>query len=342
MIHSSHIMFMGRLIILAGWIAFAIVACDSSENPIDDDDNSSFTYTGTASVSQGEGTVTNSNIYEAGSRVAPLGTIMDQDGESWEMPAAVNFTNSNFPFAPDLYNPDGISYVTASEAEAAYDVVDIVEIDADGEVITAYLFADNYFELYINGVPVGKDAIPFTQFNSHIVKFRVSNPYTIAMKLVDWEESIGVGTESAMGYNHHAGDGGVVAVFKDAEGNTVVTTDESWKAQTFYTAPIKDLSCVSENGTSRYSSNCDTSDENDASEFYALHWEVPAEWMNEDFDDSNWPDASTYSNEVIGVDNKASYTNYTDIFDNPTNDALFIWSTNVILDNEVIVRYKVE
>ena len=59
------------------------------------------------------------------------------------------------------------------------------------------------------------------------------------------------------------------------------------------------------------------------------------------FDDSTWPSATTYTNIVIGVDNKPSYTNFVNIFDDATNDAQFIWSKNVILDNEVIVRKTV-
>jgi hypothetical protein len=49
-----------------------------------------------------------------------------------------------------------------------------------------------------------------------------------------------------------------------------------------------------------------------------------------------------YFGWAIGVDNKVAYTNFTDIFDNSSADAQFIWSTNVVLDNTVIVRYTVE
>ncbi len=124
--------------------------------------------------------------------------------------------------------------------------------------------------------------------------------------------------------------------------NIVATTNEEWKAQTFYTAPIMDLSCVSEEGNYRYSSNCSTDGGQDASSVYALHWTLPEQWMQSNFDDSNWPNASTYSNETIGVDNKPSYTNFTSTFDAPQDDAQFIWSTNVVLDNEVLVRYTVK
>lgn len=144
------------------------------------------------------------------------------------------------------------------------------------------------------------------------------------------------------GSSYHPGDGGMVAVFHDASQNVIATTGSEWKAQTFYTSPIQDLSCPTEDGTTRSTANCATADASDGSGFYGLHWEVPETWMNTDFDDSDWPSATTYTNATIGVDNKPSYTNYTDIFDDATNDAEFIWSTNVILDNEVIVRYTVD
>ncbi len=328
-------------------LAFAFItvfisnACQDENNGIQDI-NSSSGYSGTASVTQGLATTTTTNLYQQGARISGIGSITDANGTSWVVPAKVNYNNNSFPFAPDLFNPYGKKYATAAEALADFDENDIVEIDAEGDIITGYIFADNYFELYVNGVPVGKDAIPFTDFNSHIVKFKVSKPYTIAMKLVDWEENLGLGSENNRGYAYHPGDGGMVAVFKDASGNTVATTGSNWKAQTFYTAPIKDLSCPAENGTTRSTADCSTEGVADGTLFYALHWAVPEEWMNEDFNDLSWPNATTYTNNAIGVDNKQSYTNYTDVFDDPLNDAEFIWSTNVILDNEVIVRYTVQ
>lgn len=299
-------------------------------------------YTGTASLTQGFATTTTSNLYADGIRVAGLGTISDTDDVEWSVPADVNYTNSDFPFAPDLYNPDGTQFTTASDALSSFDDSNIVSIDDDGEVITAYIFADNYFEMYVNGVAIGKDAIPFTDFNSHIMKFRVSSPYTIAMLLVDWEENLGLGSEENQGVSYHPGDGGMVAVFKDASGNTVATTGSEWKAQTFYTSPISDLTCPSESGTTRSTSSCSTDGVADGSDFYGLHWAIPSDWNDESYDDSTWPSATTFTNTTIGVSNKPSYTNFTDIFDDSNDDADFIWSTNVILDNEVIVRYTVE
>lgn len=301
-------------------------------------------YKGTASVSQGPAEVLTKNIFECDrGRKAPIGKSTALDGSIWNVPAEVNFTNTGFPFASDLYNPcSKVEFKNTNEALKVLDGSDIVEIDSDGEIITAFVFADNYFEMYINGIPVGKDNVPFTEFNSNIVRFKVKKPFTIAMKLVDWEENSGLGSESNRGKAFHPGDGGMVAVFKDATNEIIATTNSNWKAQTFYTAPIKDLSCATEKGALRLSENCNTEDSDDGTTYYALHWKTPLNWQSKDFNDSDWPNATEYTNETIGVDNKRSYTNFTDIFDNVQNDAKFIWSTNVILDNEVIVRYTVK
>ncbi len=72
-------------------------------------------------------------------------------------------------------------------------------IDADGEVITGYIVADNYFEFYVNGKLVAVDPVPFTPFNSTIVKFKATRPVTYAFELVDWEEDLGLGTEVNFG-----------------------------------------------------------------------------------------------------------------------------------------------
>ncbi|MFB9053645.1 hypothetical protein ACFFVB_11220 [Formosa undariae] len=301
-------------------------------------------YNGTASVTQGIATTITEDIYtcERG-RKTDVGEITSTDGKTWTVPASTNYTNDDFPFSSDLFNScEGNTYETVEEALSHFDDSSIIEIDEDGEVFTAFIFADNYFEMYVNGIPVGKDKVPFTQFNSSIVKFKVEKPFTIAMKLVDWEEHLGVGSEANRGKAFHAGDGGMVAVVKDEQNKVVATTNENWKAQTFYTAPIKDLNCVSEVGNYRYSENCDTDGGQDGTSFYALHWELPNGWMDADYDDSNWPNATTFTNETIGVDNKPSYTNFTSLFDDSAHDAEFIWSTNVILDNEVLVRHTVK
>lgn len=300
-------------------------------------------YKGSASVTQGKAATIITNLYSCtGGRIAGIGTITASDKTVWTVPALTNFNNSNFPFASDLNNPcNGANYTNSSIALSKLNGSDIITVDNDGELITAYVFADNYFEMYINGKPVGKDNVPFTQFNSNIIRFKVKKPFTIAMMLVDWEENLGLGSENNGGFAYHPGDGGLVAVFKDINNNTIAKTDNSWKAQTYYTSPIIDLSCPSEIGNIRLTDKCSTQNSNDGSKYYALHWALPDNWMNNDFDETAMPSSSTFTNAEIGVDNKPAYTNFINIFDEVGSDAQFIWSSNIILDNLVIVRYKV-
>jgi hypothetical protein len=167
----------------------------------------------------------------------------------------------------------------------------------------------------------------------------VKRPFTVALLLVDWEENLGLGSELNGGFAYHPGDGGVVAVFTNVENEIIAVTNKKWKAQTFYTSPITDLTCPSESGATRLSDKCSTLNSNDGNLYYGLHWKRPDNVMSPAFDDSEWPFANEYSNEIVGINNKPAYTNFTDLFDNTAMDGQFIWSTNLVLDNEVVVRY---
>ena len=292
-------------------------------------------YKGTGSITQGLAETKIESLLSSkpkGSRIAGVGEIKDSEGNIWTVPGINNFGNA--PKAFDLYNENN-GTTPESLSEVNLDSVPIAEIDPDGEVITGFIFADNYFELYINGKLIAIDPVPFTRFNSNIVKFKVKTPYTIALKVIDWEENLGLGSENNRGKNFHPGDGGFIASFSDG-----TITNDKWKAQTFYTAPISDLSCLREEGEKRLSSNCSTDGVDDGTAFYGIHWKIPENSFDADFDDSKWPNATTYTEDEIGVKNKKAYMNFIEKFSGA--GAEFIWSTNVVLDNEVIVRFKVE
>lgn len=263
---KNYLTFFGLVLLLAACQTKA--NSDTSEPEIGSD--ATISYTGTASLTQGFISAENEHFFVCeGGRKTSVGEIISTDEKRWVVPAQTNFENDQFPFASDLHNLcNGNTYDDAMEAVAQLDNTDIVEIDQEGELFTAYIFADNYFEMYVNGLPVGKDKVPFTKFNSSLVRFRVGKPFTVAMQLVDWEESLGIGTEKNRGSNYHAGDGGMVAVIKDAADNIVAVTNEDWKAQTFYTSPIKNLSCVKETGAMRISENCDEADSKGGTAFY--------------------------------------------------------------------------
>ena len=179
----------------------------------------------------------------------------------------------------------------------------VVEIDADGEVITGYIVADNYYEMWVNGKLVSVDNTPYTPFNSAIVKFKVKRPYTMAFLLVDWDEHLGLGMEqfpvpvTPATTQWYPGDGGLIAKFSDG-----TMTDSSWKAQCF-----------------------------------AVHYPSPENWQSPRFNDTNWPRAWEFTDQEIGVTALPAYTRYPELFDG----ARWIWSQNLVLDNVVIARKTV-
>lgn len=287
------------------------------------------------SVSQGLAKTTIANMFDCpgGSLIRPagFGTIVASDGSSWTVPAATEFQKG--PYAPDLYNecakvtPENLSKVRVEE-------VPVVVVDPDGEVITGYLIADNYFELYVNGKLIGVDAVPFTPFNSSIVRFKAKRPITYAVKLVDWEEHLGLGTERGCSPNH-PGDGGFIARFSDG-----TVTDSSWKAQSFYISPLQSPDDVVDKDnvhtTPQLSRTYPEAPDNAAcaERCYAAHYPQPEGWQTKRFDDKQWPSAFEFTLAQMGTERLRAYTNFRNAF----GDARVIWSNNLVYDNVVIVR----
>lgn len=270
----------------------------------------------------GPATQTHAGLIDCGgkSRPSAVGEIKSEDGKVWIVPAENNYETTTK--AEDLFNQCGGKTL---KSIAELDLNDVPVIDAGGtEEFTAYLFPDNYFELYVNGTLIAVDSVVFTPFNSSVVRFKADRPLTIAIKMVDWEETLGLGMENNRGTQFHAGDGGLAAHFQDAKGQTVAITDGSWKAQAFYISPIVDRACLVTNNSVRDSSACDKQTVTDTDKTSAAHWAVPGNWMKSDFDDSAWPAARTFTNNTVGVKNKKAFMNFLDVFDKKGADAEFI------------------
>lgn len=287
------------------------------------------------SITQGKAKTIVTNMFDCpgGSLIRPagFGTIESNDGATWTVPSVVQFQNG--PRAPDLYNE--CSKITPTDStQVRIDDIPIVTIDADGEVITGYLIADNYFELYVNGKLVGVDAVPFTPFNSSIVRFKAKRPITYAVKLVDWEENLGLGTERGRS-PFHPGDGGFIARFSDG-----TMTDGSWKAQSFYISPLQSPNDVVEKGNVHDTPTLkrtypEAPDNADCAErCYAAHYPEPNDWQTKNFDDKHWPSAFEFTQEQMGTPRLKAYTNFRDAF----GDAKVIWSNNLVYDNVVLAR----
>ncbi|MBL8606699.1 MAG: hypothetical protein JNL38_05235 [Myxococcales bacterium] len=250
------------------------------------------------------------------------GQITARDGRVFPVPAPV----SSGATCTDLHNPcnGGQNPDYASQLSTV-----VVDNDPDAVEVTGYLYADNDFELWVNGKYICRDALTFVPFNSHVVRFKARYPMTIAIQAVDWEQSLGVGVELKNG-SPNVGDGGIVARFVDDKGRVTVTSTD-WRCRPYYVAPVDDPACVTPD---RDSSSCPPAAcvAKDPATCHGVHWTVPADWASPTYDDSAWPKASTYAATAIGP--KTAYTANAALFDG----AEFVWSKNLLLDNLVLCR----
>ncbi len=292
-------------------------------------------------VTQGRAKTILENLYtcpvEVGNhRVSAVGEIKATDGTLITVPSETALQKKQGPMAADLYNECNL-LKPRNEAEVSAANVPVVEVDASGEVITGYIVADNYFELYVNGKLVAVDNTPFTPFNSAIVKFKAKRPITYTFKVVDWEENLGLASEAGRGDNWHPGDGGLIARFSDG-----TVTDSSWRVQSFYIGPLNSPDEVLEKNNMHDSTKLGrvhplARKPTCQDKCFAVHYPFPANWQARNFDDSQWPAAYEYTSEEVGVTNLPAYTRYPKLF----QGARWIWSANLVFDNVVIARKTV-
>jgi hypothetical protein len=299
-------------------------------------------------ISKGLAKQTSANISPCppstpGFRAAPVGIITALDGSTWTVPGETVLQGKSAPLGTDLYNLCNKVTPKTHAQLPAVDKLPVIEVDADGEIITGYVAADNYFELYVNGKLVAFDPVPYSPSNASIVRFKVKRPYTLVFKVVDWEEDLGVGTELGNANNPQAwrdfymGDGGLVARFSDG-----TVTDSTWKAQSFYISPLRSPNDVVEKGNVHDSSHlgrvhpkagrlgCDAN-------CYAVHYRIPANYASPAFNDSNWPNAFEYTEIDVGVENMFGYALFRDLY----KGARWIWTANLVFDNVIIARKTV-
>ena len=136
------------------------------------------------------------------------------------------------------------------------------------DTIKANVYADNTFELYINGELVAVDSIRFIPHNVVLVDILPAYPMTIAVMAKDNADS-----KTGMEYaNTNIGDAGFILKFGDG-----TVTNASWKAKSFFHGPI----------------NRDTKNPQVRTE------PIPENWFAVDFDDSSWKNAKEYTEQEV-------------------------------------------
>ncbi|GIT86001.1 PEBP family protein [Roseobacter sp. OBYS 0001] len=193
------------------------------------------------------------------------------------------------------------------------------------ETLSADVWADNWFEMRIDGAQVAEDSVSITterSFNAESFTFKAERPFVIGLVAKDFKEN-DTGLEYIGARNQQMGDGGVILQITDAAGETVVVSDDSWQCLVIHSAPL-DKSCEGSSNPVASEGACtfEASDEPDG-------WDLAG------FDASDWPQADVYS--AREVDPKDGYDEI-----NWVDSAELIWGPDLEQSNTVLCRITVE
>jgi len=193
------------------------------------------------------------------------------------------------------------------------------------ETFTADVWADNWFSLGVNGEQVAQDSVSITterSFNAESFTFAAERPFVLGLIAKDFKEN-DTGLEYIGTRKQQMGDGGVILQIKDASGNTVVVTDESWKCMVAHRAPM-DKSCAKESNPVAGEGACD---------FEVT--EEPADWSTASFDASDWSAATEHSESSVRPKDGYDRISW-------DSDAALIWGADLETDNTMLCRLVVE
>ncbi|MCF2870345.1 PEBP family protein [Octadecabacter sp. G9-8] len=196
---------------------------------------------------------------------------------------------------------------------------------ATAETFSADVWADNWFEMRINGVQVAQDSVPITterSFNAESFTFEAERPFTIGLIAKDFKEN-DTGLEYIGSGRQQMGDGGVIVQIMDEAGAVAAVSDNTWQCYVIHTAPL-DKSCESASNPVAGEGACgfDAEDE-------------PADWDSAAFDASDWPAADVYSANDVRPKDGYDRVDWVD-------DAQLIWGPDLEQSNTVLCRLTVQ
>lgn len=174
--------------------------------------------------------------------------------------------------------------------------------------VTGVIYADNWFQLYVNGALIATDPTPFKPFDVIPVSFPAVYPMTIAIVAKDYADPV-TGLEYD---NTKVGDGGLIARFSNG-----VATSSTWKTLVVSRGPLNLDRCLAV-----------------PAECKVDNIVTPSTWFTPSFDANAWTAASVFTREQVQP--------HADDFDRPDwSGASFIWSKDFVLDNTVLFRTTV-
>ncbi len=201
----------------------------------------------------------------------------------------------------------------------------LVSGPAAAETFTADVWADNWFEMRIDGQTVAVDSVPITterSFNAESFAFTAERPFTVGLIAMDFKEN-DTGLEYIGTRRQQMGDGGVIVQVRDSDGQIVTASDATWQCMVAHAAPA-DPSCAAESAPVAGQGACafDTTQPPDG-------WDLP------EFDATAWSTAQIYT--PAQVDPKDGYDRV-----QWADSAQLIWGPDLERDNTVLCRVTVQ
>lgn len=202
--------------------------------------------------------------------------------------------------------------------------------------LTAYVYADNYFEFYFNGNKVATDPVSYVPHNGVAFTFEApsSGTYTYAFLAKDYSDSQGLEVNSKDGAIC-VGDGGIIVRISDG-----TVTSANWKCKVINYGPTNLETCYSPS-----TPKCLPTGDTPLGVCNLTITSEPTNWYGTTFDDSSWTAATEYTETEIGwgkapTPGDANYGGCIDPRDLSFGSASFIWGDNLLLDNTILCRYS--
>jgi len=198
-------------------------------------------------------------------------------------------------------------------------------VAVSAETFSVDVWADNWFEMRVDGVKIAEDSVPITterSFNAESFTFETERPFLIGLVAKDFKAN-DTGLEYIGTRRQQMGDGGVIVQIRDAAGNSVAVSNSDWQCLVIHTAPL-DKSCEDESNPVAGKGAC---------AFEAM--DEPEGWDQAGYDASDWPQASVYSERAVRP--KGGYDRIDWV-----EGAELIWGPDLEQSNTVLCRLLVE
>jgi len=160
----------------------------------------------------------------------------------------------------------------------------------EAETITGYIYCDNHFEFYFNGVLIKEDPLAFTPHNAVKVSFEYDGTSSKTYAIMCQDYASESGYEYISTSSPKLGDGSLLAEFSDG-----TKTSSDWKVYTATFGPTD--ASVTAGCTSSNLDVCAVEDRG-----------MPDGWALGSFDDSSWGAATEYTTAAAGWGRTPSYS----------------------------------